>query len=621
MAQKQYSRSIARLVLVAGMCFTAIGLCSVSASAIDNTELLQPVAIKEDSLQPIGQPVLLADVTEENWYEGTSGSLYYCYADGTYATGITTLPNEETYLFALDGTLKTGWQTIDGVRYYFDLTTGQKQFGWISHSNRLYYVFPETGKQVGEAVIDGTPYVFDEFGVLQTGIYTCEDGTIAGCTEDATPYTGFVTDETSQATYYFNENGIAQTGFQTVDGATYYLGEDGVLRTGLTSIDDSVYDFGTDGVMQTGLVTMEDGTVLFFGADGKQAMGLQTVDGKTYYFSDLGMAVNAKQTIDGKTYYFGADGSMQTGLVTLNKDVYYFGKDGNMQTGFVTMEDGTVLFFGADGKQAMGLQTVNGKTYYFSDLGMTVNAKQTIDGKTYYFGADGSMQTGKVTLQDGSYYFGENGEQVTGWLVLDGSEYYFDLTTGKMATGTVTLPDGTYIFDENGVLQKKQTGISYDVPYYNQADPRWGSTYIGTKTIAQVGCLVTSLAMTQSYHTDTEILPDEMRYQMQFDNNSILWAPIIALGYELEGCSGLSTYAFCQRLYTLLEEHGPVIVGSDNVYGGSHYVVVTGCTNTDTSTLKTSDFTMNDPGFSNRTTLDEHLAAYPTWFRFFYMNQ
>ena len=84
MAQKQYSRSIARLVLVAGMCFTAIGLCSVSASAIDDTELLQPVAIKEDSLQPIGQSVLLADVSEENWYEGTSGSLYYCYADGTY---------------------------------------------------------------------------------------------------------------------------------------------------------------------------------------------------------------------------------------------------------------------------------------------------------------------------------------------------------------------------------------------------------------------------------------------------------------------------------------------------------------------------------------------------------
>ena len=155
---------------------------------------------------------------------------------------------------------------------------------------------------------------------------------------------------------------------------------------------------------------------------------------------------------------------------------------------------------------------------------------------------------------------------------------------------------------------------------YNQADPRWGSTYIGTKTIAQVGCLVTSLAMTQSYHTGTEILPDEMRYQLQFSNNSLLWAPVFAMGYEIESCSGLSTTAFCQRLYTLLKEHGPVIVGADNVYGGSHYVVVTGCTNLDSSTLKTSDFTMNDPGFSSRTTLDEHLASYPTWFHFYYMN-
>ena len=146
MAQKQYSRSIARLVLVAGMCFTAIGLCSVSASAIDDTELLQPVAIKEDSLQPIGQSVLLADVSEENWYEGTSGSLYYCYADGTYATGITTLPNEETYLFALDGTLKTGWQTIHGKTYYFD---------------------SEGAMAVGTVTIGGTKYEFNSSGALK----------------------------------------------------------------------------------------------------------------------------------------------------------------------------------------------------------------------------------------------------------------------------------------------------------------------------------------------------------------------------------------------------------------------------------------------------------------------
>ena len=510
---------IKRLVLVASSCLAAAGLSTVSASAIDDTELLQPVIVKEDSLQPCGSSVLPADVTEENWYEGLTGNLYYCYADGTYATGITTLPNGETYLFALDGTLKTGWQTVNGLRFYFNHTTGQKQFGWVLHSNRLYYVFEETGKQVGETQIDGIPYVFDEFGVLQTGIYTCTDGTVAGCDADATPYTGWVTTEEG-AVYYFNETGIALTGLQV--------------------IEEDTYCFGTDGIMQTGLVTMEDGTVLCFDEDGKQAMGLQTVEDKTYYFTELGMAVNQMQEIDGATYYFGADGTMQTGM---------------------------------------------------------------------------------VVLEDGTYHFSETGAMTTGWLTLDGAQYYFDLTTGQMATGTVTLPDGTYLFDENGVFQKKEeTGISYAVPYYNQADPRWGSTYIGTKTIAQVGCLVTALAMTQSYYTGTEILPDEMRYQLQFNNNSLLWAPVIAMGYEIESCSGLSTSAFCQRLYTLLKEHGPVIVGADNVYGGSHYVVVTGCTNADSSTLKTSDFTINDPGFTDRITLNQHLASYPTWFHFYYMN-
>ncbi len=579
MAHALHSR-INRLVLVASTCFAAVGLGAVSASAIDNTELLQPVIIKEDALQPCGQSVLPSDVTEENWYEGLTGNLYYCYADGTYATGITTLPNGETYLFALDGTLKTGWQTVNGLRFYFNRTTGQKQFGWVLHSNRLYYVFEDTGKQVGEVQIDGTPYIFDEFGVLQTGIYTCTDGTVAGCNTDATPYVGWVTDENG-AVYYFNETGIALTGLQSIDGATYC--------------------FGTDGILQTGILTLEDGSVRYFGEDGKQATGLQTIDGKTYCFTETGMVTNQLYAIDDATYSFDAEGVMQTGLVT--------------------MEDGTILCFGEDGKQAMGLQTIDGKTYYFTEFGMTVNQMQVIDKATYYFGADGTMQTGMVSLKDGTYHFSETGTMTTGWLTLNGTQYYFDLTTGKMATGTVTLPDGTYLFDEKGVFQKKQeSGIAYTVPYYNQADPRWGSTYIGTKTIAQVGCLVTSLAMTQSYHTGTEILPDEMRYQLQFSNNSLLWAPVFAMGYEIESCSGLSTTAFCQRLYTLLKEHGPVIVGADNVYGGSHYVVVTGCTNLDSSTLKTSDFTMNDPGFSSRTTLDEHLASYPTWFHFYYMN-
>lgn len=435
-------KRIINTLFAAGICFTVTSLCPVSASAIEATQFLQPIIIKDDKCLPSGQTLLLSEITEESWYQSTSGSLYYCYADGSYATKVTTLPNGETYLFALDGTLKTGWQSVDGKRFYYDRTTGQKKFGWILHSDRLYYVWEETGKQVGETIIDGTPYIFDEFGVLQTGIHTCESGTVAGCDANAIPYSGWVTDAAG-ATYYFNENGIAVTGLIPIEGSNYY--------------------FGTDGKMQTGWITLEEAT------------------------------------------------------------------------------------------------------------------------------------------------------------------YYFDPTTGIMATGTITLPEGTYTFDENGLLIEdaddtdEQDGIFYDVSYYNQADSRWGSTYIGTKTIAQVGCLVTSFAMTESYFTGTEILPDVMcKEYLEFNNNSLLWAPVIEMGYEIESCSGLSQSAFLQRVFTLLKETGPVIVGCNDVYGGSHYVVVTGCTNMDINTLTTSDFLINDPGFTNKTTLDEHLAKYPTWFRFFY---
>ena len=212
------------LVLVAGMCFTAIGLCSVSASAIDDTELLQPVAIKEDSLQPIGQSVLLADVSEENWYEGTSGSLYYCYADGTYATGITTLPNEETYLFALDGTLKTGWQTIDGVDYYFESWGGMRVNAWAAKGSDWYYMDSNgTPKGEGWLLYDKNWYYLRQDGKMMHSEWLWYDNNWYYLQSWGGMYKSqWVT--IKGATYYFRSwGGIYKNGWQEVDGKTYYF--------------------------------------------------------------------------------------------------------------------------------------------------------------------------------------------------------------------------------------------------------------------------------------------------------------------------------------------------------------------------------------------------------------
>jgi hypothetical protein len=334
-----------------------------------------------------------SSISQEGWNTSKDGTTFsYYYADGTYATGATVLPDGYPYLFTSDGTLKTGWQLIDGNRYYYSPQTGQIQIGWVSYMNKMYYVSAEDGKVTGAETIDGIPYIFDAFGALETGLVTYPDGSVHFVEEDTTPLTGFYTE-----------------------------------------------------------------------------------DGDTYYFDETGTAI----------------------------------------------------------------------------------------------------------------------------------------------TGTLVQDRTTYTFDETGVLIAKETdGIAYDVPYYAQADSRWGNVYIGSKTIAKVGCLTCCMAMLHSYYTGTEITPDVMCKQyLTYSDNSLLWAGVYSLGYEVLSASS-SSATNLKTLYTRLQT-GPVIVGATNSYGGMHYVVVTGCTKNDASNLTTKDFTINDPGYPDKTTLDQHFADYGNWYQFY----
>ena len=47
--------------------------------------------------------------------------------------------------------------------------------------------------------------------------------------------------------YYFNENGVMQTGFQVIGGATYYFGNNGMMQTGWQTVAEDTYYFGEDG--------------------------------------------------------------------------------------------------------------------------------------------------------------------------------------------------------------------------------------------------------------------------------------------------------------------------------------------------------------------------------------
>lgn len=66
---------------------------------------------------------------------------------------------------------------------------------------------------------------------------------------DGTPYTGWLFDSDGKH-YYFNSDGIMQTGWIESDGKRYYADLDGIIQTGSLTIDGKDYEFLTDGSLK-----------------------------------------------------------------------------------------------------------------------------------------------------------------------------------------------------------------------------------------------------------------------------------------------------------------------------------------------------------------------------------
>ena len=151
------------------------------------------------------------------------------------------------------------------------------------------------------------------------------------------------------------------------------------------------------------------------------------------------------------------------------------------------------------------------------------------------------------------------------------------------------------------------TKISLDVPLYKQNDSRWGGTYIGTKTIGKVGCIITSLAMAYSYNTHSTVYPNTMKNRLKFSNNSIYWSSVTSSGFSYYNYGGKTiNQSIMSNIYSKLKAGRPVVIWCKNSSGNAHAVTVTGYTGNNTSNFTASDFRINDPAYS-RTNLQQHL--------------
>ncbi len=153
--------------------------------------------------------------------------------------------------------------------------------------------------------------------------------------------------------------------------------------------------------------------------------------------------------------------------------------------------------------------------------------------------------------------------------------------------------------------------ISMNLPNYKQTDSRWANVLIGNsgKTIAQIGCTTTAIAIMESYRQGKTIYPDAMSKQLTYSSSGDLYWPS---DYHVV----YSSSNYLQGIYNQLAQGKPVLFGAKKSNGSQHWVVISGYTGG--NTLTASGFTVRDPGSNSRSTLQHLLNEYPVFYKYFY---
>ncbi len=189
-------------------------------------------------------------------------------------------------------------------------------------------------------------------------------------------------------------------------------------------------------------------------------------------------------------------------------------------------------------------------------------------------------------------------------LVLSSSGYWSRILYHGTKTGWV---NNVYL----GAVSSDSTNkaVNLSVPSFKQYDSRWANVKIGSygKTMKQIGCATTALAMMESYRTGTTITPLDMTYRVGYTaSGSIYWPS----HYR----ASTSSSGYLSNIYTLLKSGKPVLLGLKNSSGGQHWVVVKGFSG---GSITAANFSVLDPGSGWRTNLQQILNSFPSFYKYF----
>ena len=390
-----------------------------------------------------------AEVKKQGWVK--EGNTWYYFENGTVARNKWI---SSTYWVGADGKMATSaW--VDNGRYYVGVNGAwvkdakkpeapkpvEKKQGWVKEGNTWYYFENGTvarNKWIGSTYWVGADGKMATSAWVDNGRYYVDvngawvkDAKKPEAPKPVEKKQGWKKED--NAWYYYDNGEVTRNKWI---GSTYWVGADGKMATSAW-VDNGRYYVGPNGVLDKNAKKPEESKP----AEKKQ--GWKKEDNAWYYY-DNGEVARNKWI--GDTYWVGKDGKMVTDN-WVDNDRFYVDKSGKKDP---SIKKKVII------NDELGWQKRNG-------------------GNWYYYEKDGSLARNKWV---GNYWLGADGKMAkSAWV--DNGRYYVD-SSGKW------VPD---------YAKADQNTAALNMPQYYQGDYRWGHKRYGLGTMAQTGCVPTSLAM------------------------------------------------------------------------------------------------------------------------------
>ena len=386
---------------------------------------------------------------------------------------------------------KQGWVQSGGAWYFYH--QGQiVRNAWVGS-----YWLGADGKMATSAWVDNGRYYVGANGVWDKNAKKQETPKPAEVKKQ-----GWVKE--GNAWYYFENGSVARNKWI---GSTYWVGADGKMATSAW-VDNGRYYVGPNGVWDKNAKKPEAPKPV------EKKQGWKKEDNAWYYY-DNGEVARNKWI--GSTYWVGADGKMATSA-WVDNGRYYVGPNGVWDKNAKKPEESKP----AEKKQGWKKED---NAWYYYDNGEVARNKWI--GDTYWVGKDGKMVTDNWVDND-RFYVDKTGKKdpsikkkviindELGWQKRNGGNWYYYEKDGSLARNkwvgdywlgadgkmakSAWVDNGRYYVDSSGkwvpnYAKADKNTAALNMPQYYQGDYRWANRRYGLGTMAQSGCVPTSLAM------------------------------------------------------------------------------------------------------------------------------